>query len=80
MWNKLTKLGRKFKAAIDFKSKKKKAKWDEFVEKNQARIHYLPVKNGRRVVPAIWNAKAEEWQWVTRQKRRHAANIVRRMR
>ena len=76
----IKKLSRNFKAAIDFKGKKKKAKWDEFVKANKARIHYLPVKNGRKVVPALWNPKTEEWQWVTRGQRRHAQNIVRRIR
>lgn len=79
MWNKIRTAYRKFKAAFDFKAKKKKAKWEEFVKVNAVRINYLPVKNGRRTVPVVWNPKTEEWQWVDRKTRRRAQLQLRRM-
>ncbi len=72
----IKKLSRKFKAAIDFKGKKKKAKWEEFKKNNSARISYLPKNNGRIVVPAMWNKHIEEWVWITRSQRRMASKII----
>lgn len=49
----------------------RKDKWKLFCKKHATRIAYLPQRQGKKVIPAMWIEKIQDWVWLTRAQRRH---------
>ncbi len=58
----------------------KKARWEEFIARNQPKIASLPLVNGVKTVPAVWDPRIFQWQWVDRDQRRRAEKLMRKSR
>lgn len=59
------------KSPVDQLRELKKAKWEAFCKKHGARIAFMPMKDGKKVIPAMWVDKIQDWVWVSRSQRRH---------
>lgn len=51
----------------------KKNRWEEFIKKHELRIAKLPMVSGKKVVPAIWDDRLQNWFWLSRSVRRALA-------
>ncbi len=58
----------------------KAEKFEAFKKLHAGRIKALPTVDGKKSVPCIWNDKAQDWVWFSREFRRRAERTLRKAR
>ncbi len=58
----------------------KAEKFEAFKILYAARIKTLPIVHGQKKVPCVWNEKAQDWVWISREFRRRAERTLRKAR